>query len=151
MSSSTRPMTTITEADVEKAALEWLSALGWRVVHGPDIAPGAPDAERGDYGQVVLDYRLRDALASLNPSLPDSALDDAFRKLTDPGGSTLEARNREFHRMLVNGVEVEYRDGGRVRGDQVQGRSTSTILPQTTGWPSTSSPSQRTGTPAGRT
>ena len=103
-------MTTITEADVEKAALEWLSALGWRVVHGPDIAPGAPDAERGDYGQVVLDYRLRDALASLNPSLPDSALDDAFRKLTDPGGSTLEASNREFHRMLVNGVEVEYRD-----------------------------------------
>ena len=121
MSSSTRPMTTITEADVEKAALEWLSALGWRVAHGPDIAPGAPDAERDDYGQVVLDYRLRDALASLNPSLPDSALDDAFRKLTDPGGSTLEARNREFHRMLVNGVEVEYRDdGGRVRGDLVR-------------------------------
>ena len=121
MSSSTRPMTTITEADVEKAALEWLSALGWRVVHGPDIAPGAPDAERDDYGQVVLDYRLRDALAELNPSLPDSALDDAFRKLTDPGGSTLEASNREFHRMLVNGVEVEYRDdGGRVRGDLVR-------------------------------
>ena len=87
-------MTTITEADVEKAALEWLSALGWRVVHGPDIAPGAPDAERGDYGQVVLDYRLRDALASLNPSLPDSALDDAFRRLTLPEGSTTEARNR---------------------------------------------------------
>ena len=121
MSSSTRPMTTITEADVEKAALEWLSALGWRVVHGPDIAPGAPDAERDDYGQVVLDYRLRDALASLNPSLPDSALDDAFRKLIHPGGSTLEASNREFHRMLVNGVEVEYRDdGGRVRGDVVR-------------------------------
>ena len=111
----------LTEADVEKAALEWLSGLGWRVVHGPDIAPGAPDAERGDYGQVVLDYRLRDALAELNPSLPDSALDDAFRKLTDPGGSTLEASNREFHRMLVNGVEVEYRDdGGRVRGDLVR-------------------------------
>ena len=114
-------MTTITEADVEKAALEWLSALGWGVAHGPDIAPGTPDAERDDYGQVVLDYRLRDALAELNPSLPDSALDDAFRKLTDPGGSTLEASNREFHRMLVNGVEVEYRDdGGRVRGDLVR-------------------------------
>ena len=114
-------MTTITEADVEKVALEWLSGLGWRVVHGPDIAPGAPDAERDDYGQVVLDYRLQDALASLNPSLPDSALDDAFRKLTDTGGSTLEARNREFHRMLVSGVEVEYRDdGGRVRGDLVR-------------------------------
>ena len=114
-------MTTITEADVEQAALEWLSALGWGVTHGPDIAPGTPDAERDDYGQVVLDYRLRDALASLNPSLPNSALDDACRKLTRPEGSTTEARNRAFHRTLVNGVTVEYRDtGGRVRGDQVR-------------------------------
>ena len=114
-------MTTLTEADVEQAALEWLAGLGWRVAHGPDIAPGTPDAERDDYGQVALDYRLRDALASLNPSIPDSALDDACRKLTRPEGSTTEARNRAFHRMLVNGVTVEYRDtGGRVRGDQVR-------------------------------
>ncbi len=27
-------MTTITEADVEQAALDWLSSLGWRVGHG---------------------------------------------------------------------------------------------------------------------
>ena len=114
-------MTTITEADVEQAALEWLSALGWGVAHGPDIAPGTPDAERDDYGQVVLEYRLRDALATLNPSIPNSALDDACRKLTRPEGSTTEARNRAFHRTLVNGVTVEYRDtGGRVRGDQVR-------------------------------
>ena len=114
-------MTTLTEADVEQAALEWLSGLGWRVLHGPDIAPDMPNAERDDYGQIVLDRRLRDALAELNPTLPTSALDDAYRKLTRPEGSTLEARNRAFHRMFVSGVEVEYRDtDGRVRGDQVQ-------------------------------
>ena len=114
-------MTTITEAEVEQAALEWLSSLGWQVAHGPDIAPDTPDAERDDYGQVVLQRRLRDTLAELNPRLPADALDDAFRKLTRPDGSTLEARNREFHRMLVNGVEVEYREAeGRVRGDQVR-------------------------------
>ena len=114
-------MTTITEAEVEQAALEWLSSLGWQVAHGPDIAPDTPDAERADYGQVVLQRRLRDTLAELNPRLPAAALDDAFRKLTRPDGSTLEARNREFHRMLVNGVEVEYREAeGRVRGDQVR-------------------------------
>ena len=77
-------MTTITEADVEYAALDWLAALGWQVAHGPDIAPGTPNAERTDYGQVVLERRLRDALAELNPSLPASALDDAYRKLTRP-------------------------------------------------------------------
>ena len=110
-------MTTITEADVEEAALAWLAALGWRVAHGPDT----PNAERDDYGQVVLKRRLQDALAELNPSLPASALDDAFRRLTRPEGTTLEARNRAFHRMLVDGVTVEYRAGdGRISGAQVK-------------------------------
>ena len=114
-------MTTLTEADVEHAALAWLSDLGWQVANGPDIAPDTANAERDDYGQVVLERRLRDALAALNPTLPTSALDDAHRKLTRPEGSTLEARNRAFHRMLVNGVEVEYREAeGRVRGDLVR-------------------------------
>ncbi len=114
-------MTTLTEADVEQVALEWLEGLGWRVARGPDIAPGAPEAERADYGQVVLERRLRDALAKLNPSLPAEALDDAFRRLTHPEGATLESRNREFHRMLVNGVTVEYRAGdSRIVGAQVQ-------------------------------
>ena len=52
-------MTTITEADVEQAALGWLSALGWQVAHGPEIAPDAPNAERGDYGQVVPERKVR--------------------------------------------------------------------------------------------
>ncbi len=114
-------MTTITEADVEEAALAWLEGLGWRVAHGPDIGPGAPNAERADFGQVVLGRRLRDTLALLNPGLPASALEDAFRRLIRPEGATLETRNRAFHRMLVNGVEVEYRAAeGRVRGDHVR-------------------------------
>ena len=114
-------MAVLTEALVESAALDWLSALGWQVLHGPDIAPDTPGAERVDYGAVALEPRLRSALVRLNPGAPASALDDALRRLTRPQGSTLEARNRAFHRMLVNGVEVEYREaGGRVRGDQVR-------------------------------
>ena len=112
-------MTTITEADVEAAALAWLSALGWGVAHGPDIAPDAAGAERADYGQVILERRLRDALVLLNSDLPAEALDDAFRRLTRPEGATLEARNRSFHRMLVDGVTVEYRvQSGAIRGAQ---------------------------------
>ena len=112
-------MTSLTEADVEQAALAWLSGLGWQVAHGPDIAPDAPGAERTDYGQVILARRLRDALALLNSGLPAEALDDAFRRLTRPEGATLEARNRSFHRMLVDGVTVEYRaQSGAIRGAQ---------------------------------
>ena len=104
-------MTTLTEADVEQIALDWLRELGWQVAHGPDIAPDTPNAERDDYGEVVLARRLRDALAALKPDLPASALEDALRKLTRPEGATLAARNRAFHRMLVEGVTVERYDG----------------------------------------
>ena len=107
-------MTTLTEADVEQIALDWLQTIGWTVTHGPDIAPDAPTPERSGYDQVVLEQRLRDALANLNPDLPDPALDDAFRKLTHPAGATLEARNRAFHRLLVDGVTVEYPIAGRL-------------------------------------
>ena len=110
--------TLVSEAIVEQATLAWLESLGWQVAHGPDIAPDTLNAERDDYEQVVLERRLRDSLADLNSSLPIDALDDAYRKLTRPEGSTMEARNREFHRMLVNGVEIEYREvGGRMRGE----------------------------------
>ncbi|MDE0404079.1 MAG: type I restriction endonuclease [Nitrospira sp.] len=114
-------MTRITESVVEDAALDWLDGLGWSVVYGPDIAPDTVAAERADYGQVVLQRRLRDALVQLNSDLPAEALDDAFRKLNRPEGASLETRNRAFHRMLVDGVTVEYRvDNGDIRGAQAR-------------------------------
>ena len=111
----------VSESVVEQAALAWLESLGWFVAHGPDIAPDAPGAERGDYDAVVLEGRLRAALDRLNPELPVEALDDAYRKLTRPGGATVEARNRAFHRMVVDGVTVEHRThDGHIRGAQVR-------------------------------
>ena len=111
----------VTESVVEQAALAWLENVGWQVAHGPDIAPDMPLAERADYGEVVLAQRLRDALVRLNPELPAEALEDAFRKLTRPEGAELVARNRAFHRLLVDGVTVEYRDAeGAIRGAQAQ-------------------------------
>ena len=91
------------------------------MAQGPNVAPEAACAERADYGRVVLEQRLRDALARLNPDLPAEALDDAFRKLTQPEGVILEVRNRASHRMVVDGVTVEYRvDDGAIRGSQVR-------------------------------
>ena len=114
-------MTRISESDVEDAALAWLEAIGWNIAHGPDIAPDTPGAERTDYGEVVLERRLRDTLDQLNTDLPADALDDAFRRLIRPQGATLEARNRAFHRLLINGVTIEYRnDSGSVRGAQAR-------------------------------
>jgi type I restriction enzyme, R subunit len=110
-----------TESVVEQAALAWLEGLGWRVTHGLEIAPGETGAERTDYAQVVLEARLREALARLNPVLPPQALEDVFRRLTRPEGAELSARNRAVHRLLVEGVTVEYRaPDGAIRGAQAR-------------------------------
>ena len=55
------PMT-LTESDVEHAALDWLEGLGWRTVHSPDIGPEGLNSERADYSQVMLERRIQDAL-----------------------------------------------------------------------------------------
>ena len=110
-----------TETVVEQAALSWLEGSGWRVRNGAEIAPSELAAERADYGEVVLAQRLRGALVRLNPALPAEALEDAFRKLTRPEGADLVPRNRALHRLLVDGVTVEYRDkAGDIRGAQAR-------------------------------
>lgn len=110
-----------TESVVEDAALEWLHGLGYSVLSGPDIAPDTPSTERSDYSQVILEGRLRRALAGLNPALPVEALDDAFRRLTHIDGPTPVERNHAFHKMLVDGVTVEYkRPDGSIAGAQAQ-------------------------------
>ena len=114
-------MSRFNESTVEQAALAWLEGAGWQVRNGAEIAPGEPAAERDDYTQPILDRRLRDAIARINPGLPADALDEAFRKLTRPEGADLLARNRSLHRLVVDGVTVEYRDAdGNIRGAQAR-------------------------------
>jgi type I restriction enzyme R subunit len=114
-------VTQFAETVVEQAALAWLESIGWRVIEGGEIAPGELTGERVDYRQVVLERRLRDGLARLNPELPAEALEDAHRRLLRPAGSTLEACNRTVHRSLVDGVTVEYRrPDGAIGGAQVR-------------------------------
>ena len=113
-------MVTITEDDVEQLAIGWLGDVGWGTVHGSEIAPDGGGSERDDFGDVVLEGRLWNAIERLNPGLPAEALDDAFRRLMSPHGTALEVKNESFHRMLVDGVNIEYRgDDGRIRGGLV--------------------------------
>ena len=79
-------------ADVEgvlsaPTILEWLEALGWATTYGPDIGPDAQSSERPDYDQVVLEQRLLDALADLNPNLPSIAVNGGAIMSLE-GGST---------------------------------------------------------------
>lgn len=107
----------LTETTVEQAALEWLKSQGYGIVYGPAIAPETPDAERESYGQVVLERRLREALERLNPTLPQPAIEDAFRKLTRRELPSLIANNHTIHHYLTDGVPVEFqRKDGSIGG-----------------------------------
>ena len=114
-------MTNFTESILEQAVLEYLQRLDWQVCFGPTIAPGERSAERADYRDVLLTGRLQAALVRLNPLLPADALDDAFRKVVNLPNlhPALAANNRAFHKMLTDGVDVEYRHrDGHIAGDK---------------------------------
>ena len=113
-------MAILSESVIEDAALDWFRGLGYNVIGGPDMPPG-PQSLRKTHEDVTLISAVRGALARINPGLPEEALAEAFRKLTRPEGATLEARNRAFHRMIVDGVTVEYRNAqGKIRGAQIR-------------------------------
>ena len=114
-------MTRLSETDVEAAALAWFGELGYGVGHGPDVAPGEPMAERDSFGEVVLVGRLREAIWRLNPAIPDEAREEALRKLLCVTTTSPVQTNRAFHRMLRDGVDVEYpRPDGSIKGDKAR-------------------------------
>ncbi len=111
---------TFTESTVEGAALEIFGALGYTILHGPDIAPGELFTERSGYGDVVLLKRLRGALARINPQIPAEAIEEAVRKVLRTESPSLVENNRHFHRFLTGGVPVEYRRHDRIVHDSVR-------------------------------
>ncbi len=111
----------LNESIVEDAALEWFGELGYAVGHGPHLAPGEPAAERDSFGEVVLVGRLREAIRRLNPAIPEEAREEALCKVLRVGTPSLTQTNRAFHRMLRDGVPVEYpRPDGSIAGDHVR-------------------------------
>jgi type I restriction enzyme R subunit len=104
----------VTESVAEEAALGWFEELGYTL-------PSDPGSLRGNLGEVVLQERLREAVDRLNPDLPPSAREEAVRKLLRQESPSLVQQNRRNHRLLVDGVEVQYLgDDGREIGAQVR-------------------------------
>jgi type I restriction enzyme R subunit len=114
-------VTRFTESVVEQAALAWLEELGYQILEGEVIAHDGPAPERSGYGDVILSERLRLALTRLNPDFPQDALNDAFRKLKLAPAPSLVERNHAVHRLLVDGINIEYRRAdGSIAGGQAR-------------------------------
>ncbi len=110
----------MTEDQLEQETLGWLADVGYSHLYGPDIAPDGTAAERGDYHQVLLPFRLREAIGRLNPDIPPAAREDAFKQVLDLGIQALLTANRQFHKLLIGGVPVQYQKDGETRGDFVR-------------------------------
>lgn len=102
----------LNEDAVEQYAIDLLKGLGYAYVHGSVIAPGGAGEGRTSFKDAVLVGRLRGALQRLNPAMPESALEDALRKVTVHETTDLVLNNQRFHKFLIEGVDVEYSDGG---------------------------------------
>jgi type I restriction enzyme, R subunit len=110
----------MTENQLEQEALGWLTEVGYTHRYGPDIAPDTQMPERAHYQQVLLPFRLREAIHRLNPGIPTRAKEEAFKQVMDLGIPALLSANRHFHALLVGGVPVQYQKEGETRGDFVR-------------------------------
>ena len=110
----------MTEDQLEQETLAWLQDVGYTHRCGYDIAPDGPTPERSSFSQALLPFRLREAIHKLNPGIPTTAREDAFKQVLDLGIPALLSANRHFHRLLVGGVPVEYQQDGQTRGDFVR-------------------------------
>lgn len=114
-------MAFISEAEVEEVLLATLDRLGYATASDNRIGPDGLTPEREAYADVFLQKRLETAVEALNPHIPPEARQDAIRALTATVFPNLTEENRRIHRLMVEGVDVEFpRDDGSIAGDKVR-------------------------------
>ncbi|MBN7768609.1 type I restriction endonuclease subunit R [Marinobacter daepoensis] len=106
------------EGELEKVCLQWFAEGGWEIAHGPDLAPEGDTPERADYREPLLLGDLEAAIRRLNPHLPDSAVEQAVGIVRKPDSLDVVVSNRALHRLLIEGVPVEYKKDDRVIHDK---------------------------------
>lgn len=109
-------MSTFNENVVEQAAMEYFAELGYRRVHGPEIAPGESGAERESYEDVVLWGGVRDALRRINRGADAALVAEAVKTVQRAESQSPIDENARLHKLITEGVPVEHRgDDGLLR------------------------------------
>jgi len=106
------------EEHLEKHCLHWFRDNSWDVAYGPDIAPDSYKPERSDYHEVVLKRYLHEALVRINPHLPVNSVEQAMAVVLKADSLDLNTNNRASHRLLLEGVPVEYRSDDKMIHDR---------------------------------
>ena len=107
-------MTTLYESDVEQLVIELLKEQGYSY-----LSPEDQETERQNLSEVVLQGRLKTAIDTLNPTIPENPKEQALREVLNLSHQTLIENNKAFHQMLTDGVGVEYQKNGDTVGGKV--------------------------------
>lgn len=109
----------ISEDQLEQLCLAWFQAIGYDAVNGYDIAPDGDSPERLDYRQVVLFERLLSQLQKINPHIPLEVLERVSQQISKPESPVLVKSNHAVHRLLLEGVKVDFKIDGEEKTDYV--------------------------------
>ena len=113
-------MSKFDEDQLEQAGFNWFKELNYTYMNGYEISPGGKYQERDSYKEVALEERLRNALYSINSEIPNKAIESAIREVLIPKEPSMLENNRNFHRMVTDGIDVEYeREDGSIKYDKV--------------------------------
>lgn len=106
------------ETELESRCLDWFRECGWEVATGPDIAPDSPSPLRRDYAKIVLEAHVEAAFSRINPHLPHACLEQVLAAVTKPESPDLIASNQAFHRLLLEGVPLQYKQDDQIKHDR---------------------------------
>ncbi len=111
----------ITEDQLEQLCLDWFKSVGYDYICGYDIAPDGITPERSGYRQIILHDRLVDRLGVINSHIPAATLEQVARQVATPETPILIKNNKAFHRYLLEGVKVTFKDkNGEEKTDYVR-------------------------------
>ena len=114
-------MSTVTESDLELAALSWFADLDYEVLPTDNFDPESVHEERSSLQDVVLSGRLAAAVRRLNPTLCEMDVGEVLRRVMRRDASSLALENESLHRMITGGVEIDVAGkAGQVRGALVR-------------------------------
>lgn len=114
-------MTLLNENDVEQITLEILQELGCSIFFGPDIAPDSQNPLRAKWDDVLLEQDLYNAIKELNPHLQNESIEEVIKKIKRLHLKSQIETNEQFHKYLIEGVPLEYRDSkGKIVYDLVK-------------------------------
>ena len=112
-------MSKILESGFESVVLTLLAEMGFSC-HGGDAFDPDASGERESYHGAMLPGRLKAAVARINPDLPPEAVEAAANAVLDFRFTEMIQENQRIHRLLVDGVPVEYQRGGETIHDRAR-------------------------------